>query len=98
MNVLNDNIANTIHQMKTFATNNTGTTNTNNRFVRCEIHAVDSSFVVSTSRSGIASTPGGRVQINSVLDRATARVGRWNAAFAVGAIILATELVDPLVD
>jgi hypothetical protein len=55
-------------------------------------------FVVSTSRSGIASTPGGQVQINSVLDRATARVGRGNAAFAVGAIILATELVKPLVD
>lgn len=89
MDVLYDNIANTIHETQPLTTNHASTANAHDRLIRGNIDTLESRLVVSASRSGIASAPGGRVQVDRILTGTATLVGRGDAAFAVGAFTLA---------
>lgn len=96
VNVLNNDIADTILQSQTLAPNDTRAANANDGLVRRHIDALDGSLVVSASGGGITTAPVGVV--DRVLAATTAGVGGGDAALAVGTLALGAKVVELFVD
>lgn len=96
MNVLDDNVANTVLHLQSLATDDTSTANTNDRLVRGNSDALETSLVVVASGGRVRATPV-RV-VNGILAGAAASVGLGDAALAVRTLAFTGQVVEFLVD
>lgn len=96
VDVLNNDIADTVLQSQTLAPNDTLAAHTDDGLVGRHIDALNGSLVVCASGSGITTAPVGVV--DRVLAATTAGVGGGNAALAVGTLALGAKVVELFVD
>lgn len=98
VDVLDNDVADTVHQAQTLSTQDTRATHANNRLVGGDFQALNTGVVVRAGQGGIATAPVGAILLDGILARATAGVRGGFAALAVGALALAAKEVELLVD
>ena len=98
VDVLDDDVADTVHQAQTLSTQDTRATHANNGLVGGDFQALNTSVVVRAGKGRVATAPVGAILLDGILARAAAGVRGGLAALAVGALALAAEEVELLVD